>query len=406
MSRNGSIIKVGGELMSTYPVSGDGMAQMVRDFYDDKMRLYKSEGFARYSTEGMFNAIMGKELFANMFACNNMFTVVGGRPYDHEGMRVMYDLAKRRNMGAETVRDGEIGESYRAPVKQIRVPFKDITFPFDIGLSFYATSGKDDVADIQQYIDSMGVTFENGLDADLLRPLSVAQPTLDGEETTINGIERVIACSTEVGSTYDGVEITASHVSPWGGVASDMYPMRSSGKLNNFDGYVNNVAGALTYDDMKALYSHCQPYWSNMSDPTNKVFGCSIVANEKMGALMDVNNIWRESVFTSIDFNGVKTMEGREGGNILLSSYRNIPIIVDGNYNFDEETGRVGDGMGPIDLLDLDNLWMSYLTPVDFASTQDFATTRQLRDKMVMHMRCETRCCKFLGQGRITNKTE
>lgn len=402
--RLGEITKVGDELVSTYPTNGTGMRALIKDYYDDAMRVAKSAGFTGYGTQGVFNAIMGKEITAGMFASNNMFTAIGARPYDHEGVRIAYSLAQKGGIGASTVRDGRVPDSVKMPIKQVRMPYKELTYSFDYGLGLKALESKDDTIAYQDYVDKMTATYADGIDYDLLRPLTTAQPVIDDEEVTVNGISRAIASSVEVGQTYGTTEITGDMVSPYGGVASDLYNVRTADRMNNFDGYVNNVAGNLALEDMNALYAGCAPYWADQANPNNKVFGMSIVALERLGQLVNSQNMWLESVYVQRDFNGVKTMPGREVGGILASAWRNIPIIMDGNYNYDAEIDRIGEGMGEVQLLDLDHNWFSMLTPVEYRSTEDFAITRYLREQSVMLCRGEFRTDKFLGSGRITNK--
>lgn len=399
-------MKLGGELVSTYDPTASNMKYLINDYYNDLYRTYKAEGLTRYGTAGVFNAIMGKEITAGMFKSNNMFTAIGARPYDHEGVRIMYDLAQKGNIGATTIQDGDIPDSVMAPIKQVRQPYKDLPFPFDYGLGLKVLEQYDDTAEYESYVKMMTANYADGLDTDLLRQTQKGQPTLGGIETTLNSISRVIGASTEVDAEYEGVTITADMVSPWGGVSSDIYEYRSADQLNNFDGYVVDAdGGVLTLADINTMYANSMPYWDDQGNPNNKLFGMSMVALEKIGALMEAQNIWRESVFVQRDFNGVKTAPGREGGGILLNSYRNIPIFMDGNYNYDPETTRLGTGMGEIHLLDLDYIWMSMLTPVEFRSTDDFAVTRQLREKMVMHSRMELRANKFLGHAKMVNVT-
>lgn len=399
--RRGQILKIGGELCTTYsPVAGN-TKYLIQDFYNDLYRTYKAEGFTGYGTTGVFNAIMGKKITAGMFASNTMFTAIGARPYDHEGVRMMYDLAQKGRIGATTVQDGDIPDSVMAPIKQFRQPYKDLPFPFDYGLGLKVLQNKDDVIEYEDYIDKMTANYADGLDYDILRETSYTQPTYNGIETCLNPLSRVIASSSEVGATYNGVQIEAEDVSPWGGLGSDIYEYRDATEINNFDAYADSDGGALTLARMNKLYANTAPYWANQGSPDNKIIGLSIVALEKIGALMEAQNIWRESVYVQRDFNGVKTLPGRDGGGILLNSYRNIPMFMDGNYNYDDTTKRIGDGMGEIHMIDTDHVWMSILTPVEFRSSDDFAITRQLREKMVMTSRMELRADRFLGLGKI-----
>lgn len=395
----------GDKLESTYQPTANGLKQLIKDFYGAPMSLAKSAGFTGYATEDVFNAIMGKEITMGVFASDNMLTAIGARAYDHEGQRIMYSLPQKGGIGAMTKRDGRVPDSVKAPIKQVRQPYKELPLSFDYGLGLKALENKDDTIAYQEYIDKMTDSYADGLDYDLLRPITDAQPVVDGEETQLTPISRAIASSVEVGETYDGVAITDEMVTPYGGVSSDLYGMRSSGKQNNFDGYVNNEDGALALADFNKTYAGCAPYWADQSNPSNKIWGGSIVALEKLGALTDANNVWLDSVYIQRDFNGVKTMPGRDMGGMLASSYRNIPYIMDGNYNYDVTTDRIGQGMGEIQLLDLDNLYLRMITPMEFRSTEDYAVTRELKEMSVVLSRAETGISKFLGQGRIVNKS-
>ena len=404
--RLGDWVNIGDELCSTYRPHGSVTKHMIKDFYDDaRQRLMKSAGFTGYNTLDVFNAIMGKEIMIGMYACNNIMTAYGARPYDHEGVRIAYSLPQKGGIGATTVRDGRIPDSVKMPVKQVREPYKDLPYAFDYGLGLKALENKDDTIAYQSYIDNMTASYADGIDYDMLRPISTAQPTFEGEETTVNGIARLMASSTLVGETVDGTEITGDMVAPWGGVASDLYDVRTADKQNNFDAYVDANGGVLGLADMNNCYAGCAPYWADQANPNNKIWGMSIVALEKIGSLIDSQNLWLESVYVQRDFNGVKTMPGREVGGILASAYRNVPIIMDGNYNYDLTIDRIGNGMGQIQCLDLDHQWLSMLTPIEFRSTEDFAITRYLREQCAMTMRAELRADRFLGSGLILNKT-
>lgn len=399
----GQIYKnAGDKLESTYQPTAKGLKQLIRDFYGAPIN--KSAGFTGYSTKDVFNAIMGKEITIGVFASNNILTAIGARAYDHEGMRLMYSLPQKGGIGRTTKRDGDIPDSVMAPIKQIRQPYKELPYAFDYGLGLKALENKDDTIAYQDYIDKMTASYADGLDYDLLRPVTDVAPQVDGEETMLTPVHRAIASSTEVGQTYDGTEVTGEMVTPYGGVSSDLYEQRTASKMNNFDGYVNNEEGVLNMADFNKCYAGCAPYWNDQGNPNNKIWGGSIVALEKLGSLADANNVWLDSVFVQRDFNGVKTLPGRDMGGILASSYRNIPYIMDGNYNYDSTIDRIGQGMGEIGLYDLDYLFMRMITPVEFRSTDDYAITRQLKDKSVMLARMELGINRFIGQGRITNK--
>ena len=89
---------------------------------------------------------------------------------------------------------------------------------------------------------------------------------------------------------------------------------------------------------------------------------------------------------------------------ILLNSFNNIPIIQDGNLNFDFTTKKVSRvKMGECYLLDLKHIWMSMLTPVQTWNVNNPSITRSLQEKNLMNMRAEIRTDKFIGTAKIVN---
>ena len=65
---SGSFVKMGNKWGTTYPETGDAMFDLIEDFYKGAYGLAKSAGAATYGDNGYFNAIMGKEITAGMFA--------------------------------------------------------------------------------------------------------------------------------------------------------------------------------------------------------------------------------------------------------------------------------------------------------------------------------------------------
>jgi hypothetical protein len=127
----------------------------------------------------------------------------------------------------------------------------------------------------------------------------------------------------------------------------------------------------------------------------------SNIGVDKLGALMMANNIYLDSVYVERNFNGVKTLPGRDVG-MLLAGFQNIPIIQDGNINFDFGTKRVSSTkFGDVQLLDLNHLWISMLTPIELFNINNPAITRQLQERNVMSMRAELRIDSFIQHGRI-----
>ncbi len=420
---NGSFIKMGNKLGSTFPETGDGLYDLIDAFYQGAYSFGKSAGAATYGDNGYFNSIMGKEITAAMFACDNVFTAIGARAYQHEGVRIATEQASYGlvtsgdavsnlsvgdfgGLGAGTIQDGSVPASVKMPVNEFREPYKDLPFAFDYGLGLQALENKDDTIAYRDYIDKMSTNYSNLADQTILRPVYMKQPVKDGVETSLNSISRCISSYGEIGKVEGGVTLTGDYVSPYGGFTSakgDFYSFRSAG-ASNLDGQLVDTAGqALSIPNMRKLWRQCSVNWKDSASPNNKMFAMSNVAQDKLGALMLANNVYLDSVYVQRDFNGVKTIPGRDAG-ILLQSFQNVPIIQDGNMNFDFTTKKVSTTkMGEIDLLDLDHIWLSMLTPLEMYNVNNPAITRILQEVNVMNMRAETRTDSYIQSGKIIN---
>ena len=169
---NGQFVKLGNKLGTTYSESGDAMFDLIDDFYTGLYSFARSAGAATYGDNGYFNAIMGKEITAAMFSSDNVFTALGARPYNHEGVRIATELATYGlndqgefvGLGAYTVHDGRVPESVRMPVHEFREPYKELPFSFDYGLGLQALESKDDTIAYKDYIDKMSANYSDFAD--------------------------------------------------------------------------------------------------------------------------------------------------------------------------------------------------------------------------------------------------
>lgn len=444
MTTSGSFIKMGRKAATTYDPSPDGLYNLIDDFYSQQMSIAKSAGSIGYgmgtpNNEGYFNAIMGKEITVGIFSCDNVFTALGARAYDHEGVRIQYEQATYGmaedlkyngqpmlsgakgfvGIGAGTNQDGIIPDSVYLPVDDFREPYKEVPFSYDYGLGLQALENKDDTIAYKSYVDKISANYSDLIDKTILRPLESslpisANPAYDKQynlygETSLQGLARCIASGSEIGKTYNGVAITEAHVSPYGGKGGDFASYRGFNNEagdahieNNIDGNIIDMEGAvLDLLTMRKAYRTASVNWDDSANPNGKMWAMSNVAQDKLGALMLTSNVLLNTVYAQRDFNGVKTIPGRDAG-ILLNSFNNIPIIQDGNLNFDYTKKKVSNvKMGDIFLLDLKHIWMSMLNPVQTFSINNPAITRTLQERNVMNARMEVRIDKFIGHCRI-----
>ena len=406
----GKFVKMGQKLGTTYPEIASATNTLIDDFYRMQYDQFKkSAGFAGYGDNGYFNAIMGREITAAMYACDNAFTAIGARPYTHEGMRIALELASYGlgsdgnflGLGATTAPDGDVPESVKMDVGEYRQPYKELPYAFDYGLGLKALESKeDDTIAYKDYIDKMTANYSNEIDLALLRPISGKQPLVGAIETSLNSISRCTSAYSEIGKTVNGETITANQVCPYGGTSGD-FKARAE-KESNLDSHVHNLnGGTLGIQDMRKLWRDVSANWRNGAAPNNKMWLMSNIAQDKLGAIMAANNYYLESVYVQRDFNGVRTVPGRDAG-FVLNSYQNIPIVQDNNLNFNFTNKKVSTvKYGPIHLLDLDHIWMRMLTPVEFQSVDNYAITRTLRERNVMLSRMETGIDMFIVHGRL-----
>lgn len=424
---SGKFVMQGSKLGTTYPETGEATWDLIEDFYADQFKIAKSAGAATYSTDrgnGYTNAIYGKYITAAMFMTDNTFTALGAKPYQHEGVRIATELASYGlctaedinrgltgfnigdfiGIGATTVPDGRVPSSVKMNVGEFREPAKEVPFKFNYGLFLAAVENKDDTQSKQDYVDKMARNYSNEIDETLLRPISMKQPSMDGIETSLTGISRVVSSNSEIGRVADGVTLTAEMVSPYGGntpAKGDFYNYRANGPTNLDSQIINLNNTLLSINAMRRLYRDCSVNWADSAAPNNKLWLMSNVAQDKLGALMQANQMLLNTVYVQRDFNGVKTIPGRDAG-LVLQSFNNIPILQDGNLNFNYQTKKVSNvKFGDVFLLDLDHLWMSLLTPVQMYSVNNPAVTDIFQEVNVLHMRSELRVDSFIGSGKI-----
>lgn len=422
---SGQFINQNGKLGTTYPESPYAMEDLIEDFYGAAVsKFMKSAGHAGYGdgNNGYFNPIFGKYITAAMFMNDNVFTALGARPYTTEGVRISteaatYGLASAADatalgvtegdfvgIGATTLPDGDIPGSVAMPVNEFREPSKELPLSFDYGMYLAAVENKDDVVSKKDYLDLISRNYSDLVDKTLMRPVSVKQPMLNGQETSLNGLDRIVSGFSEIGRTVGTTTLTAEDVSPYGGRTAthgDFYAFRSAATSNLDSNIVDAAGSVLKMEHMRDLYRACQVNWSDSGAPNNKVFFMSNVALDVLGAMLEANQRYLNTVYVQRDFGGVKTIPGRDAG-LTLKSYNNIPIIQTGNANFDYTTKRVSSTrMGNIMLLDLDHIWMSMLSPVSLYTADNPAITRTLRERNVLHMRMETRVDSFIQHGKI-----
>ena len=374
-------------------------------FYQNAMR--KSAGPMGYSTTGAVNPIYGQFISAVVFACDSAFTAHPVKQWDKTGIRVQTSLAKKGGIG--TYRGGPLGTPSKPDLAMVLEPYKELPFQFEFDVGLMNLENKDDTIRWQDFIEIQGRTYSDAIDFDMLRPTEVPTPTMKGEEIQTEKLSRIIASYDEIGDSYNtlgggATTITASDVSPYGGTTSSLYPYRSAG-ASVFDSYVDNANTTLDLADLDKAWSGCAPYWANTASPQNKAWVMSFEAQRRIGGLLSASNRYMESVFTTRDINGVKTVPGRDVG-FVTKAYNDIPIISEGNLNVNQATQIIpqSPAVGDIFLEDFDHIWYKALMPVDFRTTDRWEIYDMLTNKAVFMMEGELCSDSWRGMAKITQK--
>ena len=432
---------------STFAPTVQGFIDMVDTFYDVKANAFgKAAGSIGYGLgspngPGYFNPIFDKKVTAAVFKCDNVVSALQKRAYDHEGQRIQYKWAAygmadefTRNgvsmvgtqtgflgLGAGTNQDGLIQDDQYIPVEAFKMPSVDLPFPWSYGLMQQALEGKDDTVEYKSFVNLYAQNYSDLADRTILRPLWMKQPVAANNnivkrtaETSMQGISRLIASGSEIGKTYNGVEITEDMVSPYGGVNGDFAPYRGynneggDAHVRNFiDGNVVDMQGdALSLGAMRLAYRQAVLGWDSPS-PNGKGWFMSHIAQDKLGALVEANQQTQlNTVYVSKGLNGVQTLPGRDSG-YVMNSYNNMPIIQDGNmaFNYDELMPSAT-RMGDIYALDMNYIWMAVLTPMETWKLNNPATSRDLLEHNLMSSRMNIRANKFLGMAKIVNMAD
>lgn len=400
---------------SHYKESYDDFVNMIEDYYNGMAfsPVVKSAGAATYGDNGYFNAKFGKSITAAMFSSDNVFSAIGAKPYNHEGVRIALEQASYGlddegefvGLGAGTDPDGDIPDTVAMPVGEFRQPFKELPFSFHIGLSIAELEKhQDDTIAYNDYVDKLNRNYSDLMDKSLLKPINGKTIVKNGYETSVNSLRRLIGSSTEIGKNENGKAVTEGMVSPYGGLSpakGDFYAYRSAGESNMDCNVLDLDGAALSLAAMRKIYTMTYVNWADSGNPNNKVWFMSNLNQDKIAALQAATNQYFDSVYIQKEFNGVKTVPGRDIG-FIVKSFNNVPIIQSGNMNFDFSTKRVSaTKAGDILLADLNHLWISMLTPLQLYTVNNPAITGQLREKNLLHMRAETRIDSFIQHGKI-----
>lgn len=396
----------------------DSIDAMYEYFYPKTPQLSalaKSTGKLSRETTGIFNAVYGQYVSAIMHTSDNAYSAIGAQNYTQEGQRLQVKHGKLGGIG--TSPGGSVGTRVKPDYEVFRMPYKELPYPFEWDLALeMLTVGKDDTITLDDFFKQQAQSYANGIDYDLLKPVTMADQIVDGKITCVERLSRMIADPSEYVAPTEASEgppvveadpgVPYSALTPWGGAASDLYKYRKESGHPQYYGYVEKAIGALSFADLNKGRSKVQNYWNNQSSPENKMWLFSSELQHIVANLHAAHNMFWERTYTTKEIGGVKTWDGQDTGAILTNSYGGIPVIVDSNLNVDPSTQMVNStGVGEGFLIDLDHVWMSILRPVEFRRTDQYEIYDTLTAKGILFMQGEYRMDRFACHAKFTGIT-
>jgi hypothetical protein len=124
----------------------------------------------------------------------------------------------------------------------------------------------------------------------------------------------------------------------------------------------------------------------------NKVIITGYDTLERIQQLIQAQQRFVGTTRVQMTVNGVQTVAGTEAG-FDVSSYKGVPIIPDNNV--------LQDTLSRIYTLDLDNIHVGVLSPIQYLESGDFFANDKIGKEGLYYMHGEIVCTKFKAQGKV-----
>jgi hypothetical protein len=344
--------------------------------------LGKADAPVLSSTTGARNVLYGQRLWRQVVVAANAFGALGFKPWEKSGYRAITAAAATTSPGV--AENGALPDTIKPTFKPIDVDPTTSAATFDQSDLQSMLEGKDDTiawADLVQY---MGDEFKNRLNR-------AALATADTVPTTgIESLDRIVGSYAELayGKVDDSGVLDAGDL--------DIYGQDRDASASWADAYVNGQAFGsgsrdLALSHIDATFTNCRPYW-NGATVENKVIITGYDTLERIQQLIQAQQRFVGTTRVQMTVNGVQTVAGTEAG-FDVSSYKGVPIIPDNNV--------LQDTLSRIYTLDLDNIHVGVLSPIQYLESGDFFANDKIGKEGLYYMHGEIVCTKFKAQGKV-----
>jgi len=354
------------------------------------------------STTGVLQEFYGKTVWDWINREANTFAVLPKKPWTKSGWRVI--TADPSSIISGVTETGSIPDTVQPTWAALKTSFKQMITAIEYSrkMALLSKTG-DDTISLDEYRNWAANAHKLGLDQALLEDAESTAGSLSANyagKDLLESIDRIISNDAEeddVGGSYDHA------FDPWKKYGSTID--RDTG--TTYDAVVVHGDGTVTFQggnpdfttdatfNLDAVDALVYQTRKNGANPRNQVFITGWDTYRRWKQLVEPKERFFNPVKVQLTVNGVQTERGVEAG-ITLSSYNDIPIIVD--HNCPKDT------ISRIYLLDLETLFIKVVTPTTYLTpeqTSQYLAKDKLTEEYWFLTEAETICTRFKTQGKL-----
>jgi hypothetical protein len=365
-----------------------GWIQTIEDLetaaYGLPMQQYisKEDAPVLTSTTGFRDILYGQRLFSQIVTAANALGAMGTKPWDTSGYKAITAASGTTSPGL--AEDAALPDTTKFTVANIPVAPTTSAITSEQSDILAQLNGRDNTIPWPAIVDEMGKEFINRLNR-------AAVATADTVPTTgIESLDRIIGSYAEIayGKVADNAALDAGDL--------DIYGLDRDAAASYTDAYVSGQAFAsgsrtLALSHIDSMFTNVRPYWEGPG-VANKVIITGYDTLERIEQLLQAQQRFVGQATVQMTVNGIQTLNGVEGG-FDVATYKGVPIIPDNTV--------LQDTLSRIMLLDLDNIHLGVLSPVQYIESGDFFANDVIGKEGMYYMHGEIVCTKFKSQGKV-----
>ena len=340
-----------------------------------------------------FNTMYGASVFNQLNTKSDVFKLLRKEGWTQSGWRV---LTARTVTGSNTGRaEGDTFGTADVPdLAEVKADIKEIVSPYTVSTRAAILAEADDgVKGLAAFLRAQAAEAHSYYIDKMLTVDYAAGTAGDDFET----LTRVCANYAQVGARSGTV---AAEV--------DIYDLGARGDGATWaDAYVNHASGTnrvLALDDLDLTIKNAIENGANYD---NLIFLTGYTQLQELKQLLTAgtsNATWRMTMDAQAP-KGTNGVTSQPGMNLdgRVGYYDSIPIYATQHLATAMTDQSGGTSMGPILLLDMDNLNMKIAAPTTFLAQEDLANVQALKRNYAFMTAGELICTKFNTQGLITD---